>query len=105
MGDDGELTDAARTWATGLSGVTGEQIAKGLHACVDDASGEWPSLPMFKAKCLAKAVNGFGLNYTPECYREQHKVPHDKRLSSDERNKRRKEIADKHLPGLRDALK
>lgn len=48
---DGTLTDAAKTWATGLRDITGEQIATGLHQCCDDASNEWPSLPMFKAKC------------------------------------------------------
>jgi len=48
----GELTDVAQTWMSGLRGISGEQIANGLRACV--GSGEvWPpTLPEFRAMCL-----------------------------------------------------
>jgi len=95
---------AVEEWSQGMAGISGEQIKRGL----DEWNEDWPpSLPEFVDTCLGKrkGLNGFGLNYTPECYREHPKVPHDKRLSSDERNKLRKEMVDKHLPGLRDALK
>lgn len=56
---DGNLTDVAKTWSSGLSGITGEQVAQGLRACVDrGVSGDtenagWPpSLPEFRALCL-----------------------------------------------------
>ena len=39
------------TWAAGLSGLTGDDFARGLRACVASES-EWPpSLPMFRAWC------------------------------------------------------
>lgn len=53
---NGDFTEIARTWATGLRDISGEQIAAGLHACCNDATNEWPSLPMFKAKCRPSVV-------------------------------------------------
>jgi hypothetical protein len=43
---------AAMTWAKGLAGVTPQQLAAGLAACL--ASGDpWvPTLPEFRARCL-----------------------------------------------------
>lgn len=50
--DNGTLTDVAQTWAGGLSGITGKQLAIGLGVAI--ASGrEWPpSLPEFRLMCL-----------------------------------------------------
>lgn len=51
-GDDPDADGAAGTWAKGLSGVTGTQLADGLKACVV-ASDPWPpTLPAFRAMCL-----------------------------------------------------
>ena len=58
---------AVTEWSQGLAGLTGEQIKFGLDNLTDD----WPpSLPAFRAACTGKGVNGFGLDYVPECYRE-----------------------------------
>lgn len=65
------LTDVAQTWASGLSGLTGDQLARGLHECIDRvtkarAKGDSEyvdhliTLPEFKALCLSK-VNNQGL--------------------------------------------
>jgi hypothetical protein len=43
---------AADTWASALSGVTPQQIADGLRACVSEGD-EWPpAAPRFRAMCL-----------------------------------------------------
>lgn len=43
---------AADTWASALSGVTPQQIADGLRACVAEGD-EWPpAAPRFRAMCL-----------------------------------------------------
>lgn len=43
---------SAETWAKGLAGITGEQLAAGLRACITRAD-EWPpTLPAFRALCL-----------------------------------------------------
>ncbi len=50
--DNGALTDVAQTWASGLHGISGKQLAVGLGVVI--ASGrEWPpSLPEFRVMCL-----------------------------------------------------
>jgi len=98
------LTDIAKTWGSGLAGITGEQIATGLRACCDDSTGEWPSLPWFKSKCLGKAKNEFGLDYIPECYRTRPPVLDASRLlSSDERDEKRRKGAEQ-LQALKQSL-
>ena len=97
-----ELTEVARTWATGLRGVTGEQIAVGLRACIDRLDDWPPTLPEFKRLCLGKN-NPFGLGYTPEVYRDSA-VTVDKRLSGPEREAR-KEVNNERLKGCRDILR
>lgn len=43
---------AADTWASALSGITPQQIADGLRACVAEGD-EWPpAAPRFRAMCL-----------------------------------------------------
>src|SRR5690606_24389157 len=44
---------AARTWAKGLAGVTPQQLANGLEACIVSADPWPPTLPEFRARCLA----------------------------------------------------
>lgn len=57
---------AVDEWAQGLGSLTAEQVRRGL----DEWEGEWPpSLPEFRSACLGKGRNGWGLDYTPECYR------------------------------------
>lgn len=48
----GQLTVAGDTWARGLAGMTGEQMARGLESCVNSGK-EWPpSLTEFKMRAL-----------------------------------------------------
>jgi len=51
----GESTDgnsAADTWAKGLAGITGVQLADGLKACIASSEPWPPTLPEFRAMCL-----------------------------------------------------
>jgi hypothetical protein len=47
----GELTEVASTWARGLFGLQGKELAAGLERCVNIPDGWPPSLPKFKALC------------------------------------------------------
>ena len=59
---DGLLTDVAQTWAGGLRGITGAQLAAGLRTCIGSGN-EWPpSLPAFRAMCLPERV--------PRCHQD-----------------------------------
>lgn len=69
--DDNSLTEAARTWASGLRELTGEQIANGLRECIDCGASWPPTLPEFVKMCKGKSENEFGLDYIPECYRQE----------------------------------
>ena len=61
---------AIAEWGKALGSLSGEQIKRGLKSW----DGEWPpTLIEFKQACLGKAKNGWGLNYTPECYRVTRK--------------------------------
>ena len=59
---DGSLTDVAHTWAGGLQGITGAQLAAGLRTCIASGDAWPPSLPEFRAMCLPKRV--------PLCHQE-----------------------------------
>lgn len=48
----GKLTVAGDTWAQGLAGLTGDQLACGLRACVHAGDGWPPSLPEFRLSCM-----------------------------------------------------
>ncbi len=43
---------AALTWAKGLAGLTGEQLAGGIGACIACADPWPPTLPEFRMRCL-----------------------------------------------------
>ena len=103
---DGELSAVAKTWASGLSGISGEEIAKGLHAMCERADAWPPTLPEFRAACLGKksGPNEYGLDFVPEYYRQQPISEKAKLLSSDERDARREAVGEK-ISALRDALK
>jgi hypothetical protein len=71
----GESTDgnsAAETWAKGLAGVTGPQLADGLKACITSSDPWPPTLPQFRSMCLGipslvsirAEINGKG-DHTP----------------------------------------
>ena len=53
---DGSLTDVAHTWAGGLRGITGAQLAAGLRTCIASGDAWPPSLPEFRAMCLPRSV-------------------------------------------------
>lgn len=98
---DGIEDIAVAEWSETLGGLTGEQIKHGL----DTWNGDWPpSAPEFKNACLGKGQNEFGLGYIPEYHREANRVPHDKRLSSDERDTKREKARSTYLPKLKEAL-
>lgn len=44
---------SATTWAKGLSGITGQQLAAGLEACIVRADSWPPTLPEFRELCLS----------------------------------------------------
>lgn len=48
---DGEASSAG-TWAKGLAGITPQQLAAGLEACIVRADPWPPTLPEFRAMCL-----------------------------------------------------
>lgn len=98
----GMLIDVASTWASGLRGVSGNQIAEGLRACMNRSDTWPPSLPEFVALCKGKGANEFGLNYVPECYRQPERK-RDRLLSNDDRNARRSRLAG-NIAALRAAL-
>lgn len=52
--EDNELTDAAKTWQSGLIGITPEHIANGLRQCVASSDEWFPSLPKFRNMCLKR---------------------------------------------------
>ena len=64
---DGSLTDVAQTWAGGLRGITGAQLAAGLRTCIGSGDAWPPSLPEFRAMCLPKRV--------PLCHQEARTRP------------------------------
>lgn len=101
---DGELTDVASTWASGLRGVTGEQIAKGLHACCQRDDPWPPTLPEFRNACRGTGKNEFGLDYVPEYHRPQPIREQARLLSGDERDVRRAAASEK-IKAMRDAIK
>ena len=47
-----EAGAAAQTWAKGLSGLSIDQIARGIDSCILAADGWPPTLPEFRALCL-----------------------------------------------------
>lgn len=96
------LSEAARTWSVGLRDVTGEQIAKGLHACISCGEPWPPALPEFVAMCKGKGINGFGLDYVPECYRETKR---ERLLESDENKEKHRAAYSVGMGGLKDILK
>jgi hypothetical protein len=49
--ETGELQPVAATWAKALAGFTGDDLARGLHGCLDRNDGWPPSLPEFRALC------------------------------------------------------
>lgn len=95
---------AVTEWAQGLAGITGEQVKTGLELW----SGDWPPcMDEFRDACLGKksGKNEFGLDYIPEYYRQRPpELDRSKLLSSDERDKKRKDAADQLLK-LKAALK
>ena len=90
---------AVKEWAQVLAGLTGEQISIGLN----NLSDEWPpSATGFRAICEGKAVNGFGLTYIPECYREKKR---ERLLESDENKAKHKAAYKSGMSGLKNILK
>ena len=93
--DGGKLSSVAATWAKALDDITPQQLADGLNACLRSGNPWPPSLPEFRAMCLGAGVNSFGLDHVPEYYRSAPITAKSRLLSSDERDKRRKDGLDK----------
>ena len=89
---------AVHEWSEALGGLTGDQIKNGL-ANLDD---EWPpSAISFRRLCEGKGINGFGLDYVPECYRETKR---EKLIESDESKAKHKAAYKSGMAGLKDIL-
>jgi len=77
INEHGKLTDAARTWQSGLSGVTPLQLGKGLKALLLSKEDWQPSLPKFRAMCEASAPREYFTKPVDDYVRlqpEQHKA-------------------------------
>lgn len=108
---DGKLTGAAQTWASGMRGLTGEQIAQGLRACFDRAEAlppgkeDWPpTAPEFVAMCKGPKQNGLGLDYLPEYYRPRETRPERLLEPSDELKQARRDAAAKGIQAMREKI-
>lgn len=73
-GSFGVSADQSHAWAATLGGLTGEQIAVGLNAlaCTEDKQlQDWPpAAPQFRALCLNRDPEAFGLPSEEKAYRE-----------------------------------
>ena len=104
---DGRLTEVARTWVSGLAGITGEQIAVGLMACCDMSDSWPPTLPGFRAACLGKKdYSGGDRHYCPTYNGPVHEriTDRSKLLSSDDRDAQRAKNRE-HVAKMKAALK
>lgn len=50
-GDGERASSTVETWRKGLTGVTPEQIARGLKTCLERGADWPPTLPEFRAMC------------------------------------------------------
>jgi len=90
---------AMEEWGKELAGLTGDQVSHGLKSW----HGDWPpSAIEFKKACTGKGLNGFGLDYVPECYREKKR---ERLLESDENKEKHKAAYNSGMSGLKDILK
>lgn len=62
---NGELTETASTWARGLNGLAGQELAHGLEGCVSRSDPWPPSLPEFRALCKPQPVENAKMYETP----------------------------------------
>jgi len=91
---------AVNEWSVGLSGVTGDEIRKGLEVWTES----WPpSLPEFKVACKNAGVNEFGLDYVPEYYRPQ--IKENSRLLSSKQRDANREKSKEYIQAMKDAIK
>lgn len=73
--ENGELTETASSWARGLMGLQGAELAHGLEMCVDRGETWPPSLPEFKALCKPPAMeNAEMYKVTPRALPEPKEV-------------------------------
>lgn len=56
LAEDGSLKPVAATWAKALAGLHGDDLARGLRACLEKSDGWPPSLPEFLAMCKPLAA-------------------------------------------------
>lgn len=79
-GSFGVSVDQSHAWAATLGGLTGEQIAVGLNAlaCTEDKQlQDWPpAAPQFRALCLSRDPEAFGLPSEEQAYREACRRAH-----------------------------
>lgn len=101
--DGNNLTEAARTWSSGLRGLTGEQIANGLRECINCGASWPPTLPEFVKMCKGEGENEFGLNYIPEYHRTEHR--RERLIESDENKEAHRAAHSVGMTDLRNVLK
>ena len=57
LNDKNMLLPIAGTWAKALAACSPEDLARGLHACLDRPDGWPPTLPEFRALCKAPKIS------------------------------------------------
>lgn len=94
LNDRDEMQPIAATWAKALAGFGPEDLARGLHGCLDREDGWPPTLPEFRALCRE-----------PQPTAPYHvPFPHRARLESDELKARRRSAAQRALGEIRTHL-
>ena len=53
--ENGELSVAAKTWQAGLSGISPQQLGKGLEKVLLSGNAWYPTLPEFRLLCSGRA--------------------------------------------------
>ncbi len=71
--------EPTETWIRATDNLTNEQIRSALVNLAKSNNPHPPTLPEFMSAALGKVENEFGLNYTPQVYR-QKTVPVDRML-------------------------
>lgn len=60
-----------RSWVDAVSRMSDDQVIAALRNLADQGSVHPPTLPQFVEASIYRKPNEFGLNYTPQVYRQQ----------------------------------
>lgn len=88
-------------WVRCLTGISGQQIADGLHKCIDD-SPEWPpTAPQFRNMCLGIQTDGNGKELAHAAGMYKVYGPKKQLPEPPENKHRRHKVADETLTNLK----